>query len=71
MARPGVAVSLRVSGAVVVMVLFTVPVVACRAVVKAHAKARAFFFWKALLLIRITPNGRRPAPNGAHRNWTY
>jgi hypothetical protein len=28
-------------------------------------------FWKALLLIRITQNGRRPAPNGAHRNWTY
>jgi hypothetical protein len=30
-----------------------------------------FFFWKALLLIRITQNGRRPAPGGAHRNWTY
>ena len=29
------------------------------------------FFWKALLLIRITQNGRRPAPGGAHRNWTY
>ncbi len=29
------------------------------------------FFWKALLLIRITQNGRRPAPYGAHRNWTY
>ena len=29
------------------------------------------FFWKALLLIRITQNGRRPAPDGAHRNWTY
>jgi hypothetical protein len=29
------------------------------------------FFWKALLLIRITQNGRRPAPIGAHRNWTY
>ncbi len=26
------------------------------------------FFWKALLLIRITQNGRRPAPYGAHRN---
>ena len=31
----------------------------------------SFFFWKALLLIRITQNGRRPAPGGAHRNWTY
>jgi len=25
--------------------------------------------WKALLLIRITQNGRRPTPYGAHRNW--
>jgi hypothetical protein len=31
------------------------------------------FFWKALLfkLIRITQNGRRPTPYGAHRNWTF
>jgi hypothetical protein len=28
------------------------------------------FFWKALLLIRITQQGRRPTPYGAHRNWT-
>jgi hypothetical protein len=26
-------------------------------------------FWKALCLISITQNGRRPAPIGAHRNW--
>jgi hypothetical protein len=29
------------------------------------------FFWRALLLIRINQNGRRPAPYGAHRNWTH
>jgi hypothetical protein len=29
-----------------------------------------FFFWKALLKIRSTQNGRRPTPYGVHRNWT-
>jgi hypothetical protein len=33
--------------------------------------ATLFSFWKALLLNRITPNGRWPTPYyGAHRNWT-
>ncbi len=34
------------------------------------ARSRVLFFWKALLLIRITQNGRRPTPYGAHRNVT-
>ena len=33
--------------------------------------AAEVFFWKALLLISIAHNGRRPAPSGAHRNWPY
>ena len=40
---------------------------------KLPTQLSGFFFWKALrlLLIRITQNGRRPTPNGVHRNWTY
>ena len=33
-------------------------------------RKQLFLFWKALLKIRSTQNGRRPAPSGAHRNWT-
>ena len=29
-----------------------------------HMRPRGLFFWKALLLIRISQNGRRPAPMG-------
>ncbi len=36
-----------------------------------HTSYFFLFFWEALLLIRITQNGRRPTPYGAHRNWTY
>ncbi len=48
----------------------------CRAAGTGHGTARcgrvrAGFFLKALLKIRSTQNGRRPAPTkGAHRNWT-
>jgi hypothetical protein len=38
--------------------------------VERQAPVRTFFL-KALLLIRITQNGRQTVPVGAHRNWTY